>query len=422
MPLTSPDKPASKGRIIILSVLDFPNGMGNTMRIKMMGRALASIGYAVSLLMAYAPGTVSKNLNHQAEGAFEGIEFKYCNGTPDPPKSHLALLYLKTFGFLRVLLEIWRMSRQDRVRFLYLYGVHGTVFYEDLSYCLLAKLSGIRIIVDVNDAFQEAVPLRIETNPQRYLWRRLKYVFVRLKGDFTITQADYILYVSEFLKAHVVAKAKRSTARMLYVPMLIDAEAVAGVNRMAAANQKVIGYAGFFKGYEGLDFLFEALVALLQFTTDFVCYLYGATQSSVDMVNRLRRMIDDMGLQQHVVIKDSVPHAQLFQVLVNCDVLVLPRRASVTSQAGFSQKIGDYLLSGVPTVSTAVGEAVAVLENGKHLIFTPEGDADAFAAAIHDLFCNEEKYKKIGLNGQKFVIENFDFRVVAQQIEALLEG
>jgi glycosyltransferase involved in cell wall biosynthesis len=406
-------------RIIFFSILDFPNGMGNTMRIKMIGKAFLSIGYKVSLLLAYAPGTIGAGINQTAEGEFEGIEFKYCNGSPAPPAGYIALFFLKTIGLLRVLIEAWKQSKISEVKFIYLYGTHGTIFYEDLAYWLLARFIGAKVILDVNDARQEGAPVRSGSEWFRFWLRRIKYLLIRLKGNFTVSKADYLFFVSNYLKESVETK-KKPSAKMLFVPMLIDSTAVQGLRRQRIEERKIIGYAGFFKEYEGLDFLLEALTELAKTFPQFECHLYGGTQSNAVMTKNLQRMIVESGLKERVFIKRSVSHDELFQVLANCDVLVVPRRTSIITMAGFSQKFGDYLLSGAPAVSTAVGEAVCLLENGKHIVFTPEGDAAAFAAAIRELFLNEEKAKTIGLNGRNYVMENFDYRVVARQIQAML--
>ena len=407
-----------KERIVFLSNLDFPNGLGNTMRIKLMSKAFIHVGYDVSLFMAYAPGTVSWGLNYMAEGNCEGIEYKYCNGSPDPPKNYFSRFSLKTIGFLRVLREVWKIHNTSNVKYIYLYGTHGTIFYEDISYWVLSRIIRAKIIVDVNDAVQLANPKNLGPGHVQYYLRALKYLLIRIKGDFIIRRADFLFYVSGYLRQSIYKKVKCGT-KLLFVPMLIDAK-YAPKQFLRKTRNNTIGYAGFFKDYEGLDFLLDALKILHSSEPCFTCWLYGATQSNTMMVNLLNTMIEKSGLGEHVFIKDSVPHDRLFQVLALCDVLVVPRRSSVITLSGFAQKFGDYLLSGVPVVSTAVGEVVHLLENGKHIIFTPEGDPKAFAAAIEDLLYNEEKAHRIGMNGQMFARDNFDYRVVAREIENLL--
>ena len=155
---------------------------------------------------------------------------------------------------------------------------------------------------------------------------------------------------------------------------------------------------------------------------DFVCYLYGATSDNVYQVEYLREMIERLGLQERVFIRASVLQDKLFQTLVDADVLVVPRRLSVVTRAGFSQKFGDYLLSGVPVVSTEVGEIVNFLQSGREILFTPEGDAKAFAEAIYYLFSHPEKARQIGMNGRKFAIEHFDYRALGKRLENLLDA
>lgn len=403
----------------MISILDFPNGLGNTMRIKLMGKAFIHIGYSVSLVMPYAPGTVGKSINNLSAGNYDGIEYIYCNGTPNPPKNILQLFYLKTFGLLKVLWELIKIYRKEKIDFIYLYGTHGTIFYEDFTYILFSKLINARILLDVNDSIKEGKACRGNSNLGKYILRIIKSFLIKMKGDFTFKNADYIIFVTHYLFEELLQK--NLNAKMLHLPLLIDSEMSNATFMKQDTNKKIICYAGFLKEYEGIDFLLEVLNYLKGEKISFICNIYGATQTNTYLVNKYNDMLNKMGLEDYVFIRESVAHNQIQDILQKSDVLVIPRRTSEITLGGFSQKYGDYLLSGVPVVSTRVGEISTILEDKLNVFFTQEGEIDQFADAINYVFENCEEARRIGLNGRQFAINNFDYKIVSKKIDEFIE-
>lgn len=406
-------------RIAIVTCIDFPNGLGNTMRIKLMGKAFINIGHSVSLVMPYAPGTVSKGINNLATGKYDGIEFTYCNGTAEPPKKILQLFYLKTFGLLKVLRELIKIHRRDKIDFIYLYGTHGTIFYEDLAYVLLSKIIKAKIIIDVNDSMKEGKAYCGNSNFGKYLLRIIKSLLIKVKGNFTLKNADYIFFVTNYLYEEL--SQKKLKAKMLHIPLLVDASLVNAFSPKNKSERHVICYAGFLKEYEGIDFLLEVLNYLKEKNINFVCYIYGATQTNTFLANKYNYMIKEMDLEKFVFIRESVAHDQVQSILQKSDVLVIPRKTSEITLGGFSQKYGDYLLSGIPVVSTKVGEITTLLEDKHDILFTEEGKTKQFADAINYVFQNSEEAKLIGLKGRQFAINNFDYKIVSKKINEFIE-
>ncbi len=411
---------SKKEMIVFISVLDFPNGLGNTMRIKMLGKAFHNIGYNVKLLIPYAQGLVSKGLNKLSEGDYDGISFKFCNGSPEPLKGVLSLLYYNIVGPLLVIKEIVRLNRNTKIKYLYLYAIHGTTIYDDILYFLLAKWIKARIIIDVNDTLQRSLAERTDLSLKRFIFRRVKGFFIKIKGSFIISHCNYIFYVSPYLK-NQIEKIKKPSIRMLFVPILIDSKMIQGLKRDEQNERKVITYIGNFREYEGLDFLLESIKELVLLYPNFNCYLYGETLKNKYQAQNLKRTINELTLQEQVFVKKSVPHDKLFKILINSDVLVVPRKSSVVTLSGFSQKFGDYLLSGVPVVSTRVGEITNLLQDEEHIFFVDEGNPEEFAQAIYKVLKEKKLAQKVGRKGQKYAVENFDYKVIGARIKNFLE-
>lgn len=387
------------------------------MRIKRMAQVFQELGYQPYLLAPYAPGTVAAGLNESARGTWNGINFRYCNGTASQPSNLGRTLWDRTFGFAVALVELIRIHKRAGLKYLYLYGTHGTLPHEDILPAFLSRLLGAKVIVDVNDALDEAKPDKRESGRLRYLVRVLRYYLSVAKGTRLVRDAETVIYVSEYL-GEQVERIRGSRQQCFYVPVLVNqAEHEIRTRRLTRGEPLRIGYAGFFKEYEGLDFLIDVLTELSRRGIRFEAELYGATQSNLRMRVALERLIQSRGLQDRVVVRAAVGQDLLGTVLGSFDALVLPRRSSVVTIAGFSQKIGDYLITGVPMIATAVGDIPTLFANRKEIYLVPEGNVDAFADALCDVQSNPEEAIRIGLRGRTWVTRGYDIAAIARLLE-----
>lgn len=150
--------------------------------------------------------------------------------------------------------------------------------------------------------------------------------------------------------------------------------------------------------------------------------------SDIEIVLRLgsvsvlkRKALFYVYLKLTVLVKQSIRSSclDIFKI-GDRDVFVITRRKSIVTQNGFSQKYGDYLLSGTPIFSTAVGEVTRILENRKNIFFTNESNSKEFAKTINYVLEHPDIAGKVGMNGRQYAIENFDYRFIANRIKNIL--
>ncbi len=125
--------------------------------------------------------------------------------------------------------------------------------------------------------------------------------------------------------------------------------------------------------------------------------------------------IDEYGLGDslNIVLSDSVGKARE-------DVLRFFRVADVFSLPSYVEGLPIALLEAmalnIPSISTrvyAIPEAIKDMETG---ILIDAGDSSGLADSILRLKCDPELRENLGSSGRKFVLENFDERVVAGKV------
>jgi glycosyltransferase involved in cell wall biosynthesis len=78
--------------------------------------------------------------------------------------------------------------------------------------------------------------------------------------------------------------------------------------------------------------------------------------------------------------------------------------------------------AGMPVVAQATAGVPAVVRHGKTGLLTPEGDVQAFAAAIRELLLDDAKRKAYGRAARSFVLEERSLRLAAVKLGLILRG
>lgn len=105
----------------------------------------------------------------------------------------------------------------------------------------------------------------------------------------------------------------------------------------------------------------------------------------------------------------------LTAALRTADVCVAP----ISAGTGIRTKILDYLAAGKPVVTTTVGDLGIGTEDGVHLL--RRDTTTSFAQAILALLDDPKLARQLASAGQAFVTRRYDWRVIAQHMEFILD-
>ena len=101
---------------------------------------------------------------------------------------------------------------------------------------------------------------------------------------------------------------------------------------------------------------------------------------------------------------------------MNAQILVLDRPNNVQAQYGFPTKLGEYLLTGNPTVLTRVGDMPLFLEDKVSTVFACPDNPEDFSSKIVWCLNNYEKAKEIGQRGKEVAKKHFSYAVETQKM------
>ncbi len=126
----------------------------------------------------------------------------------------------------------------------------------------------------------------------------------------------------------------------------------------------------------------------------------------------LKALIKNLELENFIsfigFINDPYPY------LLSSDIYILN-----SFSEGFSNSLLEAMYSTTPSLSTAVGAAPEIIEDGVNGFLVPSDDEDALYEKLKDILAmTEEKRKQIGIRGHNTIVKNFSLE---KHIEKLME-
>ena len=121
-------------------------------------------------------------------------------------------------------------------------------------------------------------------------------------------------------------------------------------------------------------------------------------------------------LMPNILFTGKVPYEEIKYYLSAADVLALPMEDSIHDHARFPIRLGDYLASGRPIVSNAVGELRRILVQNQAGLVVDVNDLDGFAAGILALLDDRKRAKQYGANAYRTAREEMDWRLIARDM------
>lgn len=137
----------------------------------------------------------------------------------------------------------------------------------------------------------------------------------------------------------------------------------------------------------------------------------------------VRRIIDEAGIEDRVVLPGLVPQDQGPAHLAACDILTTPQVPNPDGSPFFGSptKLFEYMATGRAIVASDLDQIGRVIEHGRTGFLVPPGDVDALAAATRDLGADPDRRARLGAAARERVLERHTWDRHVERILAALE-
>lgn len=234
----------------------------------------------------------------------------------------------------------------------------------------------------------------------------LRYRASRALETFALRRADAITTICEGLCSDIASRGI-ARERIAVIPNAVDVAAFKfGAEPDAALRSSlgldgatVIGFAGSFYGYEGLDLLIDACTRLLPSQPSLKLLLVGGGPQE----SALKAQAARAGLADQVVFTGRVSHGEVQRYYDLIDVLAYPRKSMRLTELVTPLKPLEAMAQGRMFVASDVGGHRELVRHGETGFLFPAGDADALAHSIADLLAQRDQWPRVRAQARRYV-------------------
>ena len=234
---------------------------------------------------------------------------------------------------------------------------------------------------------------------------------------------DHVIALTNFTRNEIMAHCSITSEKISVLPHG-DYEALFsryGRNddlakrvRQKAGNRKIIAFLGHIRPYKGLEVFVDAFGLIKQRLPDSFFLVAGSVLVG-DKKDWEEKLAENHKSNDMWTDLRFVPVEDIKAYLSVVDVLVQPYICA--SQSG--NTVMAYA-AGVPVISTNVGGLAEMIEDGKTGYVIAPGNPEAIADAISKCF-EGDNYKKISQNARRAVVEQFNWKKIAEKTAALYQ-
>jgi glycogen(starch) synthase len=235
----------------------------------------------------------------------------------------------------------------------------------------------------------------------------LRYKISRTLETWALRRADAVTTICEGLRRDIVSRGGIVPEKVTVIPNAVDVDSFAyepaaepGLRTALGLDGCVVlGFAGSFYGYEGLDLLLDAAKQLLPKHPDLKLLLVGGGPQDAALREQAKRL----GLNDRVVFTGRVPHSEVQRYYGQIDLLCYPRKSMRLTDLVTPLKPLEAMAQGKLLVASDVGGHRELIRDGETGALFRAGDADALANAISRMLANRDHWETMRRAGRAFV-------------------
>jgi glycosyltransferase involved in cell wall biosynthesis len=378
------------GRLWVATPEGCPNGMAGTARIMSHCYGFAEKNIDVKIIVFRS--TESVEIANKSQWINPRLEIKYTVAPLISP-----VFPIRCWNRLR---GIWNMLMflafsRSAPQVLFLYGTPRVVSYLLKVICLSRKI----VMIQERNEY----PCLEQSTFQRFqtlLYYR--YAFSPFDGMIVMTKLIHTWF----------RKRKWPESHLVHIPMSVNMERFAAIPP-SPDNNPYLFYAGVISvKKDGVDLLISAFARVAM---DFPRHQLILSGIGNDL-EKMRELSEKYHLSKRILFTGYIPSEKIPAYVCNAEMLILARPRSKQAEAGFPTKLGEYLASGRPVITSTVGEIPDYLNDRESAYLVEPGDVDSLEKAIRDILNHPDVAGKIGECGRETAKRNFNAKPLSENI------
>ncbi len=386
--------------ILIITKKAFPEGYASTTRFTSYCQGLIENNYNIIVHCIYPTENKKNVVNKNKKGSYKKINYIYTCGSTIRNKFFILRIIKKISGFINSVFYLILNRRKKNIQSIILIGPFGLLM--EYIYYLIRKLLKIKFI-------QERTEYPYLTSKNTLFFKINLFFYLKLScrlydGMIVITQA-----LNQYYSEYISKKAK-----ILNVPIIVDTKRFEDI-KTVRSNEQYIGYCGSMDiKKDGINILLEAFSLVNHLYPNLYLKLIGNT--NIKGFNIILQLINELKISDKVIFTGRVSNNEMVYLLKNATLLALSRPINNQTVGNFPTKLGEYLATGNPVITTSVGVVKEYLKDNINAFIVEPSNAKDFATKIKFVLDNYKYALKVGNEGQKLAYTNFNYLIHGKRI------
>jgi glycosyltransferase involved in cell wall biosynthesis len=382
----------NKKKIIIVAQIDYPNLGSRGIRVLYIAKEMRKSNFDVDVVIPF-PDTPSPHYKKEPKIYYvDGFKFiriyNYSNPTSKiwMPKMFAPLIY-----------NYMKSLAKENVNCFFM-----TNMIPPISLAVIKAAHNHRIPV-INEYMDDFFINSYKTSLRHYPWEPINAFLMRR----VLNESDLLWLISEFLVKQV--QSLGLDKNIVKVPAICEEVVINNFDKSKVRKEynlgdsRIISYAGAFGIHQGIPLLIEAFEKIKNSLSNCLLLLVGKAEFPSHQDDLLKQISSSKSIVQLGYLNRE----KLWEILKASDVLVAPQAKGRFSEAGFSTKFIEYLMTGRPVVASRLGEQAVVAKDIEDAIFFRPGDVEDLAQKIRFVLDNPDVASKIGISGRKLALNHF---------------
>ncbi|NDP27998.1 MAG: glycosyltransferase [Flavobacterium sp.] len=371
-------------RIALITSNPFPIGNVSTNRFTTYCKSIAEKGLFVKIFILHPSKSEEAKCNAPS-GSYKNI--LYQNMANYTYWSYKTNILKKTITLIKGLFHSIKVLRNDQIDTIIIVQDNFIIY---IFYWLFSIIYSGKLIIEKNEY------------PFGYLnYSKIKKYFQNIKYSFF---DGFIIMTEELVDYY--SKVKASDAKIFLLPMSVDSDRFENIRK----NLLTENYIGCTFGYHNRDGLKDTLKAYKLYK-----HIIGDTSYKLWMVGDFKNLLNRIEIQEYIaandlkddaIIKGSYRSDRVPQILKDAKCLITTPQKYTSG--GFPTKLGEYLATGNPVISTNCGEIGNFLINRKNCFLSEPSNINSIADDLVFIHNNQIDAEIIGLEGLKLAKTSFN--------------
>lgn len=388
-----------KLKIGVLCHYPFPKGMAATTRIIAYCKGLQKHGVKVQV---FTHNWIKDTDAIPAHDTVEGVEYFNTHMFKSTSSKLHKILVDKPKMYLKTIRNIRKSNKEQKFDYI-------LIAFDKINlmriYMPILRLLGIKLAF-IADEYPEPIRKLKESIP---VYMKLFYKIYHRMFRFRV------LMTSNLQKYYDKEICKKDTHIM---STIVDTHRFDGLKKVNCGRRYMCYMGNFDLRKDNVDNIVRAFALIAEKYPDIDLHLYG-TPTATDKA-MIESLIMDNKLEERVFIKGRIDYNLVPQTLMNATVLVTSQPQTKRAEGGFPTKMGEYMMTGNPTLLTDVGEIHLYIKDGENAFMVSPHNPKAYAEKLRYILDNYDAASKVGERGRQYILNNFSLEKISSDFKDYL--